>query len=99
MDLKLRELVVELLMHETIVKSWGITKINIRKKSVSFQVSAFKYNGRVQIKCLKEGYSVIMGPKKIKGIELSDVVGTIDCEIETSIDYYEKIAQWIINPY
>lgn len=94
---ELKQLILELLKHETVVISWGITKINIGKKSISFHVSAFKYNGRVQIKCLKGGYSVKVGPNIIKGLALSDIVETIDCEIETSTDYYEKIARWITN--
>lgn len=91
----LRDLLVEFLKHENLVGSWGVTKIQIGETDVSFNVSAFKYAGQVQIKCQKGVYDVILGTTTITGLTLKIVVETIDVEIETSDDYYIKIANWV----
>ena len=54
MNKKIKELLVELLMHETVVGSWGVTEINIGENEVSFRVSGFNYKGIVQLRCNDE---------------------------------------------
>jgi len=97
MNTELKNLLVELLKHEIVVGSWGLTGIRIGKSGVSFHASAFKYNGRIQIKSLTRGYSVTIGKTTIKGLELSNVVKVIDNEIELSPDYVNNVAEWIVK--
>ena len=95
MKKELKDLLIELLTHEDVVGSWGLTKIRTGKRGVSFHVSAFKYQGDVQIRCLKKGYSITFGKTTIKGLELSNVVEVIDNEIELSPDYVENVTKWV----
>lgn len=95
MNEKIKKLLVELLMHENVVGSWGITEIKIEENEVSFLVSAFMYNGIVRIRCNDENYSVQLDEKTIVGFELYSIVDVIDKEIEASTDYYKKVARWI----
>lgn len=97
MNKRIKELLVELLMHETVVGSWGVTEINIGENEVSFRVTGFNYKGIVQLRCNDEYYSVGMGKKTIFKIELSSIVEVIDKEIESSDDYYKKVARWIVE--
>lgn len=95
MKTELKELLVELLTHEIVVGSWGLSQIKIEETVVSFHVFGFKYKGRVQIKCHKKGYSVTIGMTTIKDLELSNVVEVIDNKIELSTDYVNNIAKWV----
>lgn len=95
MKKELKNLLVELLTYENVVGCWGLTKIRIGKNSISFNVSAFKYSGRVQIKCLKTGYSVTFSKTSIIVLELSNVVETIDNYIELTTDYVNHVAIWV----
>ena len=95
MKIELKELLVELLTHEDVVGSWGLTQIKIGEATVSFLLSGFKFKGRVQIKCQKEGYIVIIGKTKYEGIRLYEIIEIIDGEIEMSSEYCEQIVNWV----
>lgn len=97
MDTNLKKLIVEFLKHEDIVGSWGITNIRVRKTTVSFQVSGFKCKEKVHIRCQKEGYCVKIGKEKALLFDLSNIIKGIDDEIETTDDYFKKIALWVVN--
>ena len=88
-------MLVEILKQENVVGSWGLTEIRIGKREISFCISAFKYNGRIRIKCLNEGFTIVIGNETFKGIELSKVVELIDDKVEMTPDYFKDIAYWV----
>lgn len=95
MNKKLKDLLVEFLRKEIIVKSWGVSDIKIGEMDVSFHVSAFKYKGRVQVVCLEDSYCLKLKNTEVKGVELDDIVEIIDDKVETTNDYFEVVVQWI----
>lgn len=96
----MRKILIELLNEETIVGSWGITNIDIADMSLSFDVSAMRYKGRISIEP-KENIDTEVNVTFLDGsidniaTNLSSIVEDVDKQIEYSDDYNSKLADWI----
>ncbi len=91
-----KEILVELLRHKTIVSSWGIENITISDICIHFHANGFRYCGPIDIQCKNEKINIQLGDLYIlKYTDLNSIVQILDTIIEKDGKYAENLCNWI----
>ena len=86
-----------LLEQQVIVYSWGITKIKYTNCTLQFNVSGYKYIGKVALAINQNTISITLyKPKRvIQGVQPEKLVNTLDLLIERTEDYKQSVLNTI----
>lgn len=95
MNINIRTLLLELLKHQFVVSSWGLTNIKIGASKLSFDVDGLLYKGKVLITVNGCLYTIHLDSRTLSDVALCQVVAVLDGLIEVDEDYKEQLAQWL----
>lgn len=95
MNENIRLLLVELMKHQNVVSSWGLSNIKIASDKLSFEVSGFLYKGEVSVVANSNRYAVRMDGRKFDDIALQQIVSLLDELIEEDKEYVERLVGWL----
>lgn len=96
MDSMIKEILIELLKHKTIVSSWGIENITISDNCIHFHANGFRYCGLIDIQCKNEKiYIQLEDLHLLEHADLNSIVQMLDAFIEKDGRYAENLCNWI----
>ena len=86
------------MQESVIIASWGITNISINDTSICFEVSGFKFSGKVEIYSIcDEQYEIKLAEQIIGQHGLGTIVEVLDNAIEKTDDYQQYLKEWIMK--
>lgn len=94
MDDKIKRMLLVLLQEWDFVASWGISQIQIKETSISFNVEGFLYQGKVTILSEDAKYTIEFANGEFCETSLQKLVSDLDRHIEKDPRYQQRLETW-----
>lgn len=92
---EMRKLLKEFLKSYIVPLSWGMNNIQLLDNELVFEVSGFKYQGQIRIRCeVNENY-LIYKNNEIIHCRLDSILIILDQIIEHTDDYGGHLESWL----
>lgn len=92
----LKSVLITLVNNDAITASWGISNIDIKANTLSFDVSGLMYKGSIKIETFNEyEFFIHIGGQVFTLYNVNDLSVFLDKKIERTPDYISDLEQWL----
>lgn len=98
MNANIKIVLLDFVSNPAITSSWGISNIQVTDEQILFEVSAFKYIGKVIITDVGEFVRITLVQNHTEfSTKPNLVLSAIDDMVESDGNYRENLKNWIVN--